>query len=49
MFYADSIGLDVVLGTMKGFEAVLGAEFTPAPLLQRLVAEKKKFADYKAP
>lgn len=49
MFYADSIGLDVVLGTMKGFEAVLGSEFTPAPLLQRLVAEKKKFADYRAP
>lgn len=49
MFYADSIGLDVVLGTMKGFEAVLGGEFTPAPLLQRLVAEKKKFADYRAP
>ena len=31
---------------MKGFEAVFGKEFEPAPLLERLVAEKKNFSDF---
>jgi 3-hydroxyacyl-CoA dehydrogenase len=30
---------------MKEFEAKMGDAFKPAPLLEKLVAEKKKFAD----
>lgn len=45
MFYGDLIGLDKVLAGMKELEAELGAEFKPAALLERLVAEGKKFSD----
>jgi 3-hydroxyacyl-CoA dehydrogenase len=45
MFYADTIGLDAVLAKMKEFEAMLGAEFKPAKLLEDLVAQGKKFSD----
>jgi len=39
MFYADSIGLDTVLAGVKKYG------LTPSALLEKLVAEKKKFAD----
>jgi 3-hydroxyacyl-CoA dehydrogenase len=39
MFHADSIGLDTVLAGVKKYG------WTPAPLLEKLVAEKKTFAD----
>jgi 3-hydroxyacyl-CoA dehydrogenase len=45
MFYADLIGPDKVLAKLKEFEATMGADFTPAPLLESLVAEKKRFQD----
>ena len=45
MHYGDSIGLDKVLAKMKEFQATMGEAFKPAPLLEKLVAEKKKFAD----
>jgi 3-hydroxyacyl-CoA dehydrogenase len=45
IFYADLIGLDKVLGKLKEFEATLGRDFTPAPLLERLVAENRRFQD----
>jgi 3-hydroxyacyl-CoA dehydrogenase len=45
MFYGDTIGLGKVLETMKRFEATLGAEFKPAALLEKLVAEGKRFRD----
>ena len=45
MHYADFIGLDKVLAKMKEFEAKMGDAFKPAALLERLVAEGKKFAD----
>jgi 3-hydroxyacyl-CoA dehydrogenase len=45
MFYADLIGPDKVLAKLKEFEATMGADFTPAPLLERVVAEKKRFQD----
>ncbi|MGZ5923839.1 MAG: 3-hydroxyacyl-CoA dehydrogenase NAD-binding domain-containing protein [Rhizomicrobium sp.] len=45
MHYGDSIGLDKVLTKMKEFQATMGEAFKPAPLLEKLVAEKKKFAD----
>jgi 3-hydroxyacyl-CoA dehydrogenase len=45
MHYADSVGLDKVLAKMKEFQATMGEAFKPAPMLEKLVAEKKKFAD----
>jgi 3-hydroxyacyl-CoA dehydrogenase len=45
MFYADLIGPDKVLATLERFEATMGAEFKPAPLLERVVAEKKRLQD----
>ena len=45
MFYADLIGPDKVLAKLKEFEATMGADFTPAPLLESVVAENKQFQD----
>ncbi|HEY4345435.1 MAG TPA: 3-hydroxyacyl-CoA dehydrogenase NAD-binding domain-containing protein, partial [Parvibaculum sp.] len=44
MFYGDTIGLDKVLAKMKQFEAQMGADFKPAKLLEKLVAEGKGFS-----
>jgi 3-hydroxyacyl-CoA dehydrogenase len=49
MFYGDTVGLNEVLGKMKDFEATMGAEFKPAPLLERLVGEGRGFADLSRP
>jgi 3-hydroxyacyl-CoA dehydrogenase len=43
MFYADLVGLDKVLATLKGYEATMGDRFKPASLLEKLVAEGKSF------
>ncbi|SMH62799.1 3-hydroxyacyl-CoA dehydrogenase NAD-binding domain-containing protein [Azospirillum agricola] len=46
MFWADQIGLATVLDGVKRFHATLGgAQWEPSPLLERLVAEGKRFAD----
>jgi 3-hydroxyacyl-CoA dehydrogenase len=45
MHYGDAIGLDKVLAKMKEFQRTMGDAFRPAPLLEKLVAEGKKFAD----
>jgi 3-hydroxyacyl-CoA dehydrogenase len=45
MFYADLIGPDNVLATMKKFEATMGDDFKPAPLLEKAAAENKRFQD----
>ena len=45
MFYADLIGSEKVLTRLKRFEATMGAEFKPAPLLEGVVAEKKRLQD----
>jgi 3-hydroxyacyl-CoA dehydrogenase len=45
MFYADLIGPDKVLAKLKEFEATMGDEFRPAPLLESVVAEKKRLQD----
>ena len=45
MFYADLIGPDKVLAKLKEFEATMGDDFTPAPLLESVAAEKKRFQD----
>ena len=47
MFYGDLVGLDKVLAKMKEFQATMGDQFKPSPLLEKLVAEGKKFADLK--
>ncbi|NOJ44566.1 3-hydroxyacyl-CoA dehydrogenase NAD-binding domain-containing protein [Bradyrhizobium australiense] len=49
MYWADQIGLDKVLAKMKEFHATLGDDFKPAALLEKLVAEGKKFADFEQP
>ncbi len=50
MQYADEIGLDTVLNAINKHRQALGEYgemwFKPAPLLERLVAEGKKFKDY---
>jgi 3-hydroxyacyl-CoA dehydrogenase len=46
MFWADSIGLDKVLSTIRRFGVEYGAQYwTPAPLLVSLAETGKKFAD----
>jgi len=45
MFYADLVGLENVLAALKKFEATMGADFKPAPLLERLAAEHGRFQD----
>ena len=45
MFYADLVGPEKVLTSLKQFEATMGAEFKPAPLLEGVVAEKKRLQD----
>lgn len=46
MFWADSIGLDKVLATIRRFEAEQGGRYwTPAPLLVSLAQAGRKFSD----
>ncbi|WP_293898109.1 3-hydroxyacyl-CoA dehydrogenase NAD-binding domain-containing protein [Phenylobacterium sp.] len=47
MFYGDLVGPAKVLEKMKEFEAKMGEQFKPAALLEKLVADGKKFADLK--
>ena len=39
MFYADTVGLDVVLARVKEYRARFGDYWKPAPLIEKLVAE----------
>jgi 3-hydroxyacyl-CoA dehydrogenase len=48
MHYADQVGVDKVLAKMKEFQGALGDDFKPSALLEKLVAEGKKFSDLKA-
>ncbi|WP_332771539.1 3-hydroxyacyl-CoA dehydrogenase NAD-binding domain-containing protein [Phenylobacterium sp.] len=45
MHYGDQIGPAKVLAKMQEFQAKMGDQFKPAPLLEKLVSENKKFAD----
>ena len=46
MFWADQVGLPTILERIKTFHTDTGADtWQPAPLLERLVAENKRFAD----
>jgi len=48
MYLADRIGLDRVLAEIERLHSEHGYWWTPAPLLKRLVAEKRCFADLQA-
>ena len=43
MWWGDKVGLDKVLTKMREFQATMGDAFKPAPLLEKLVSEGKKF------
>jgi 3-hydroxyacyl-CoA dehydrogenase len=45
MWYGDHVGPDKVLAKMQEFQAQMGDTFKPAPLLEKLVAEGKKFQE----
>ncbi|AYD65207.1 3-hydroxyacyl-CoA dehydrogenase [Achromobacter sp. B7] len=45
LFYADQQGLPNVLATIRRFQDQHGELWQPAPLLERLVAQGKRFAD----
>jgi len=45
MWWGDRVGLPKVLEKMKQFQAQMGDAFKPAPLLERLAAEGKRFQD----
>jgi len=45
MFYADTIGLDKVYADVKRFHETHGYFWHPAPLLEKLAREGKRFAD----
>lgn len=45
MFYADAVGLDRVYARICEFHEQLGAWWKPAPLLEKLAKEGRKFAD----
>jgi 3-hydroxyacyl-CoA dehydrogenase len=47
MYYADRIGLDVVLARLRELEVSAGPQWKPAPLLDRLADEGKKFSDWR--
>jgi 3-hydroxyacyl-CoA dehydrogenase len=48
MHYGDQVGADKVLAKMKEFQGAMGEAFKPSALLEKLVAEGKKFSDIKA-
>jgi 3-hydroxyacyl-CoA dehydrogenase len=43
MFYADTVGLPTVLGRVKQYRNQFGDYWSPAPMLERLVAEGRGF------
>ncbi|MBV8474300.1 MAG: 3-hydroxyacyl-CoA dehydrogenase, partial [Hyphomicrobiales bacterium] len=45
MFYADTVGLQTVLAKLEEFQAAMGDDFAPAPLLARLAREGGAFVN----
>jgi 3-hydroxyacyl-CoA dehydrogenase len=43
MWWGDHVGLDKILGKMKQFEATMGDVYKPAALLEKMVADGKRF------
>lgn len=48
LYYADEVGLDKVLARIREFQQRFGDAWTPAPLLEQLVAEGRSLAEYAA-
>ncbi|HET9689687.1 MAG TPA: 3-hydroxyacyl-CoA dehydrogenase family protein [Acidimicrobiales bacterium] len=48
MFYADQIGLGRILACLQELTATAGPQWTPAPLIERLVADHKRLSDVRA-
>src|SRR5215472_7319404 len=48
MFYADQVGLDRVLARLQELTKTVGPQWTPAPLLKRLVAEGQRLSEVRA-
>ena len=48
MYYADQIGLGNIVTRLQQLEATAGPQWAPAPLLERLAAEGKRFSDWRA-
>jgi len=48
MHYGDLVGAEKVLAKMQAFQAKMGDVFKPSALLEKLVADGKKFSDIKA-
>ena len=49
LFYADTVGLPKVLERIRAFHRTHGELWTPAPLLEKLVAEGKPISTYEVP
>ena len=49
MFYADTVGLDKVYADMKRFHEAEGFFWRPAPLLEKLARDGKRFSDFAQP
>jgi len=45
MFYADRVGLERILDLVRAFHVEFGERWTPAPLLEHLVASGRTFRD----
>ncbi len=45
MFYADTVGLKQVLAKMEEFQAAMGDDFAPSPLLARMAREGASFVN----
>jgi 3-hydroxyacyl-CoA dehydrogenase len=46
MFWADQEGLDTILSAVKKYHSTVGGEqWEPSALLEKLVADGRKFAD----
>jgi 3-hydroxyacyl-CoA dehydrogenase len=43
MLYADSVGLPTILERVKQYRAQFGDYWKPAPLLEKLVSERRGF------
>jgi 3-hydroxyacyl-CoA dehydrogenase len=43
MYWAELVGLETILRRLREFQRLYGDDFTPSPLLERLVAEGKGF------
>jgi 3-hydroxyacyl-CoA dehydrogenase len=46
MFWADTVGLPEIVERLEAYEARLGPDWTPSPLLKRLAAEGGRLSEY---